>query len=182
MGAWNWLDWTLAAIVVVSVVSAFQKGFVRELIALAALVAGLFIAALEYPRASLWFDDLTRSHQAAQGLAFLALFLGTLLAGAVVSGIAGKLIKQAGIQKLDRILGGLFGLIRGVVVDCVLLLALVAFAIKVEAVRHSVLAPYMVDGAGVVAGAMPGDLKPQFQEGVKKFKSSLTQADTKTKN
>ena len=182
MGAWNWLDWTLAAIVVVSVVSAFQKGFVRELIALAALVAGLFIATREYPRASLWFDDLTRSHQAAQGLAFLALFLGTLLAGAVVSGIAGKLIKQAGIQKLDRILGALFGLIRGVAVDCVLLLALVAFAIKVEAVRRSVVAPYMVDGAGLVAGAMPGDLKAQFQEGVKKFKSSLTQTDTKTKN
>ena len=181
MATWNWLDWTLAAVVLVSVVSAFRKGFVRELISLAALVVGLVVATLKYDRASAWFEDLTRSHQAAQGLGFLALFLGTLLVGALLSALAGRMIKQAGIQRLDRILGAFFGLIRGVAVDCVLLLALVAFAIKVEAVRLSALAPYLVDGAGVVAGVLPGDLKVQFREGVQKFKSSLTEGDTKTK-
>ena len=180
MGDWNWLDWTLAAVVLVSVLTAFQKGFVRELIALAALIAGLIIATLEYERASVWFDDLTRSHQAAQGLAFLTLFLGTLLVGAVISGIAGKLIKQAGIQKFDRFVGALFGLVRGVAFDCVLLLVMLAFAIKVEAVRRSVLAPYMIAGAEVVAKPMPADLKAHFREGVQKFRS-LGQTDTGTK-
>ena len=65
MGTWNWLDWVLAVIVVASVVAAILKGFVRELIALAALVAALGVAALGYPGASLWFDDLTRSHEVA---------------------------------------------------------------------------------------------------------------------
>ncbi|MCX6376723.1 MAG: CvpA family protein [Armatimonadetes bacterium] len=109
MGTWNWLDWILAAVVVVSVVAAIMKGFVRELISLASVLAGLVIAALGYQRAALWFDDLTRSHNVALGLGFLVLFVGTLLVGALVSGLARKLIQKAGLQSFDRFLGGVFG-------------------------------------------------------------------------
>jgi membrane protein required for colicin V production len=181
MGAWNWIDWTLAAVVIISVAAAFHKGFVRELISLAALVAGVIIAGRGYERASAWFEDLTRSHQMAEGLAFLALFLGTLLVGAVVAGIAGKLIKKAGVQAFDRFLGALFGLVRGAAVDCILLLALVAFAIKVDAVRRSTLAPYVVAGADVVAEVMPEALKTQFRAGLQKYRVSLTQTEAKDK-
>jgi membrane protein required for colicin V production len=181
MGAWNWLDWTLAAVVVVSAACAFQKGFVRELISLAALVAGVIIAVRGYGRASAWFEDLTRSHQMAEGVAFLALFFGTLLLGAVLAGIAAKLIKKAGVQTFDRFLGGLFGLVRGLAVDCVLLLVLVAFAIKGEAVKRSVLAPYVVSGAEVVAEVMPEDLKTQFRAGLQKYRESATPAGPKNR-
>ena len=52
MGTWNWLDWTLVVVLFLSALTAFAKGFIRELISLAALVAGLVIATLEYERAS----------------------------------------------------------------------------------------------------------------------------------
>ena len=48
MGTWNWLDWTLVVVLFLSALTAFAKGFIRELISLAALVAGLVIATLEY--------------------------------------------------------------------------------------------------------------------------------------
>jgi uncharacterized ion transporter superfamily protein YfcC len=83
MATWNWLDWILAAIVVGSVVAAMMKGFVQELISLASVVVGLMVAAIGYPRAALWFDDLTKSHEIALGLGFLVLFLGTLVVGAL---------------------------------------------------------------------------------------------------
>jgi membrane protein required for colicin V production len=179
MGTWNWLDWILAAVVVVSVVAAIMKGFIRELISLAAVVAGLVIAALGYQRAALWFDDLTRSHNVALGLGFLTLFVGTLLVGALVSVLARKLIQKAGLQWFDRFLGGVFGLVRGVVVDCILLMVLVAFAIKAEAVQKSTLSPYVTTGARVIALAMPADLKAEFKAGFDKFKQSLIQTDKK---
>ena len=179
MGTWNWLDWILAAVVVVSVGAAILKGFIRELISLASVVAGLVIAALGYQRAALWFDDLTSSHNVALGLGFLVLFLGTLLVGALVSVLARKLIQKAGLQWFDRFLGGVFGLVRGVVVDCILLMVLVAFAIKAEAVHKSMLAPYVTTGARVIALAMPADLKAEFRAGFDKFKQSLIQTDKK---
>jgi membrane protein required for colicin V production len=183
MGTWNWLDWILAVIVVTSVVTAILKGFIRELISLASVVAGLVIAALGYQRAALWFEDLTRSHNVALGLGFLSLFLGTLLVGVLISALARKLIQQAGLQWFDRFLGGVFGLLRGVAVDCILLMVLLAFAIKLEAVQKSTLAPYVTAGARLIVLAMPEDLKAEFKAGFEKFHQALIEKDKKaTKN
>ncbi len=155
----------------------------RELIALASVVAGLVIAALGYRRAAIGFEDLTRSREVALGGGFLALFLATLALGALVSVVTRKLIQTAGLQWFDRFLGGVFGLIRGVTVDCVLLMVLLAFAIKAEAVQHSSLAPYVTAGARVIALAMPQELKAQFRNGFEKFRQTLIQSDKKaTKN
>jgi membrane protein required for colicin V production len=179
MGAWNWLDWTFAAIVAVSVITAIIKGFTRELISLASLVIGLVVAAAAYPRAAPWFEDLTKSHEIALGLGFLVLFLGTLLLGSLVSLLARKLIKSAGIQWFDRFLGAVFGLVRGVLVDCILLFVLLAFAIKPGAVQQSSLAPYVTAGANVISLAMPASLKAQFHLGFEKFRETLIQKDKK---
>ena len=177
MGTWNVLDWILAAIVLASVVAAMMKGFIQELISLAAVLIGLIVAAMGYPRAALWFDDLTKSHEIALGLGFLVLFLGTLLIGALVGVLARKLIKAAGIQAFDRFLGGVFGLVRGVMIDAIILLVLVAFAIKPEVVRQSELAPYIAQGTRAIALVMPGNLRAQFRLGFDKFREALIQND-----
>ena len=72
------------------------------------------------------------------GWDFWQFFWGTLLVGAFVSFIVRKFLQTVGLQWFDRILGGVFGLLRGVLVDAVILMVLVAFAIKPEAVRGSV--------------------------------------------
>jgi membrane protein required for colicin V production len=175
MATWNWLDWILAAIIVASVVTAMRKGFVQELISLASVVVGLVVAAIGYPRAAVWFEDLTKSHEIALGLGFLVLFLGTLLVGAIAGMLARKLIETAGIQWFDRFLGGIFGLVRGVLVDAILLMAMVAFAIKPESVRQSALAPYVITGTRVIAFVMPGNLKAQFRLGFQRSREALIQ-------
>jgi membrane protein required for colicin V production len=179
MGIWNWLDWILAAILVASVAGAILKGFVRELISLAAVVAGLVIAALGYPQVAVWFEDLTRSHQVALGLGFLSLFAAVLVVGVLVSILARKLIKAAGLQWFDRLLGGVFGLVRGIAVDCILLMVMVAFAIKTEAVQQSLLAPYVATGARAIALVMPRDLRAHFDAGFGKLREALIQSDKK---
>jgi len=180
MGAWNWLDWTLAGVVGMSVLTAFFKGFTRELISLAAVLAGLVVATLGYERSSLWFEDLAHSHRVALGLGFLALFLGTVLEGHLVSLLGKKLIMTAGLQGFDRLLGAGFGLVRGILVDSVLLMALVAFAIKPEAVQRSTLAPYISNGARAIAVAMPSDLKAQFWDGFQRLRRGFSEAGEKS--
>lgn len=175
MAAWNWLDWILVAIVLISVVSAFRQGFMRELISLAAVIAGLVIAVLGYTRAAAWFEDLTRSHQIALGAGFVVLFLGTLLAGALISWLAGHLVRQAGLEWFDRLLGAGFGVVRGVMVNAVLLMAMLAFAIKPEVVQRSVLSPYMTAVTRSIVLIMPADLRAQFRSGFDKLRDALLQ-------
>jgi membrane protein required for colicin V production len=182
MGTWNWLDWTLAGVVAISVLTAFVKGFTRELISLTAVLAGLVVATLGYHKASVWFDDLAQSHQIALGLGFLTLFLGTLLAGVLVSFVASKIVKTAGLEGFDRLLGAGFGLVRGIVVDSVLLMVLVAFAIKPDAVGRSALAPYITTGSRALVVAMPQELRTQFRDRFEKLRQSFNQNDHKRRS
>jgi uncharacterized membrane protein required for colicin V production len=89
------------------------------------------------------------------------------------------LIKAAGVQWFDRFLGAVFGMVLGVIVDCVLLLALLAFAIKPEAVRESSLAPYITAGAKTISLVMPSNLKAQFRLGLERFRNALVEKDKK---
>jgi membrane protein required for colicin V production len=115
----------------------------------------------------------------ALGLGFLTLFVGTLIVGALASALAKRLIKTAGLQWFDRFLGGVFGLVRGLVVDSILLMALLAFNIKPEAVQRSLLAPYVSAGARVIVLLMPANLRAEFQAGYERFRQALIQTDKK---
>ncbi|HWT77425.1 MAG TPA: CvpA family protein [Candidatus Methylomirabilis sp.] len=177
MGNWNWLDGVLVVIILLSAYWAMVKGFVAELISLAALVAGLVVAALRYRQVALYFEDLTHSHDVALAAGFLVLFLGVLILGGIVSALAHKLVKTAGLSGFDRLIGGMFGLVRGVLVDSIVLMVLVAFAIKPAAVQASTLAPYITTGARAVALVMPTELRDQFRAGFEKFRQAMAEAD-----
>ncbi len=171
MSAWNWLDWTFLAIVLISVVTAARMGLVRELISLSSTVAGLIIAALDYHQTAAWFEDLTKSHEIALGLGFLVIFLGAKLVGLLILAVASQLVKKSGVQGVDRLMGAGFGLVRGAIETAVLLMIMLAFSIKPVAVQQSSLAPWVSDLAGYIAKAMPDELKTQFE----KFREELVQ-------
>lgn len=173
MGAWNWLDWILAIILFVSVILAVGKGLVRELVSLAAVVVGIVVASLEYTRAAYWFEDLTKSQEVALAAGFLAVFALVLVAGAVVSLMARFLIRQAGVEWFDRFLGGIFGLVRGIIIDSILLMVMVAFAIKPQAIQKSELAPYVSTGARAIAYLMPHRLRNSFYEEFQKLRQAI---------
>ncbi|MGH9432318.1 MAG: CvpA family protein, partial [Terriglobia bacterium] len=176
MAAWNWLDWVLAVVVIVSVVSAVRKGIIGEIVSLATLIVGLIVAAAFYTRAAVWFQDFAKSKDVALALGFLLLFLGVLAAGALIAWVVQKLVKKAGLQWFDRFMGAIFGLVRGIVIDCVILMVMMAFAIKTQAVSRSALAPYVSTGARGLALVMPRDLRAQFANGFDKFRQALVQA------
>lgn len=176
MAAWNWLDWILVIIVALSTMFALRKGFVRELIALATVVVGIVLASLEYWRAAVWFEDLTKSREVAFAAGFLVIFFAVLVAGALISSLARLLIKTAGVEWFDRFLGALFGIVRGFLIDCVLVMVLMAFSIKPVSVQRSRLAPYISAGSRVIAFVMPRSLKSDFHTGFERFRQAVLQA------
>jgi membrane protein required for colicin V production len=177
MGSWNWLDWILIAILLISLLAGARKGFLRELIGLASLVAGLALASAEYRRAAVWLEPPIHSRDLAFGVAFLSLFVGVLIAGALISALARKLVHEAGIDGFDRFLGAIFGLVRGIIVGAVVLMAMVAFAIKPVAVQRSRLAPYVSFTSHEIAGLMPPDLRGKFQAGFEEFKREAVESE-----
>lgn len=163
---WNWLDWVLAAIVFVSIVGGASEGLVRGLIGLASLVVGLAVAAAGYHGLGNALGSWIHSQNVAYGTAFLALFILVLIVGAIISSVAAKLIKDAGIRWLDKLLGLGFGLVRGLIGAAIVIMVMVAFALAPQALRNSQLRPVAMSSVRSMAGMMPSDLRQQFEAGL----------------
>lgn len=164
MSQWTYLDYLCAFIIVLSTGFALTKGLVREIISLVALVGGLILAALYYPSLARLFIDYSRSEAVAGWLGFMIIFLSCILAGAIVSFFVNRFVKMASLQWVDRLLGGLFGFLRGWAVASIIVLALVAFPVRPEAVSRSHLAPYLLAGARAAVLIVPHDLKDKFYQ------------------
>ena len=161
----NLLDVIVAVVLIVSIVLAFRKGFVKELLGLGSLVVGFLLGAWFYRSAAEPFKGVVKSENIALFLGFSVVFLGTLFVGVLAIWVAQRLLKFAKIQWFDQLLGAAFGFIRGWVLGSIFFLALTSFNLQSDRVKSSQLAPYFLPGARVMAVAVPYDLKARFLVG-----------------
>ncbi len=111
----TWLDYAVLGVMGLSVVLGAWRGLVREVVSLAGwviafLAANLFAAPLA--------ETLPRSLSPPE-LRVLVAFVGVFVLSLAVTSLAGlvlaKMVKAVGLGGLDRTLGGLFGVARGLV-------------------------------------------------------------------
>ncbi len=175
LSQWTFLDYLFALIVLVSIAFAVTKGLVREIISLVALIGGFIFAVLYYRSLGGMLVEFCRTESVAYFLAFQIIFVGCILAGIIISLIFNRFMKAASIKWIDRVLGGIFGLLRGWAIASILVLALIAFPPRESAVPQSVLAPYLLAGARAAVLLVPQDLKNSFNEQYKKVLESWNQ-------
>ena len=174
----NWLDIVLALILILSVAAGIRRGFARVGVGLAATVIGLIFGIWFYGSAGAFLLPYVSYRGLANLIGFLAIFFGILLIGSLVGWVLAKLLKWAGLGWLDRVLGGAFGLLRGVLIGIGLVLALLAFAAKPPppSVVESRLAPYMIDAARVLAVIAPRELRDGFEASYERAKKIWSDA------
>jgi membrane protein required for colicin V production len=141
-------DAAVLVIVVVSTLVALVRGVVREAVALGSWIAGIVLAFMfTVPLAAAlpWLQD---SPVAKHVLAFALILIGVLVAGALIGTLLSKMMRAVGLGLLDRALGAVFGVARGVAV--ILLFVLVAGLTtlpRAEWWQNAATAPYFVAGA-----------------------------------
>jgi len=172
---WTVIDALFVIILLVSIVLALRKGLARELISLVALFGGFFLASFHYPAVAGWFAGFTRTRAIADLIGFLAIFLACLLLGAVASYLVNRFIKMASLQWADRVLGAVFGLLRGWAISSVIALAVIAFPVHPEGMARSVLAPFLLAGARAAVLMVPQELKLKFDAEYRKIVQSWNQ-------
>lgn len=168
----NWLDIVLVIVIGVSVVDGLAKGLARAGLGFAAVILGLFGGLWFYGTVGSYLADYVSSRRLANLIGFFVIFLGIVLIGALLGRLLEKLFRLAHLSWLDRLLGGAFGFLRGVLVAAVIVLAMMAFAPKPppRAVAHSRVAPYVIDAARVMAAAAPYEVKEGFRQSYDKIK------------
>jgi membrane protein required for colicin V production len=119
-----WVDIVIPGIIIISALFSLIRGFVREALSLIGWCAAFWVA-LNFANG---LADLFLTGIAAPSLrivvAFVILFVVTLVLAALVNHLACQLVKRTGLSGTDRMIGMVFGVARGaVVVSALVLLA-----------------------------------------------------------
>jgi membrane protein required for colicin V production len=170
------IDWVIIALIGVSIVVAAAQGFFYEVFSLVGVVVGYLLAAWEYWRLAPWYSQYVKSQAAANVAAFLTIFIFVC----VLAGIGGKItrwaMKEVGLSWADRLLGAAFGLVRGVVIVSVGVLALATFYPDSGMFHGSQLGRYFLVTARAVSWVAPSDVRKMFHDGATAFRQTEMQA------
>jgi membrane protein required for colicin V production len=115
-------DFVVIAIVVLSTLFAFWQGFIRMLASLAAWVVGI-LAALHFSSViGTLLPDFGESPAIRYVIAFATILIVVLILGALVGALVAHIMQAAGLGFVDRVLGAVAGVARGVVLAVLLVL------------------------------------------------------------
>src|SRR5271169_4883004 len=98
----TWVDWAVLAIIGISVIVSVLRGLVRELLALASWVVALFAARYFTPVVAPWFLKTVPDETLRLLVAYLAVFVMTLLIMTLLSIAVASLVKAVGLGTFDR--------------------------------------------------------------------------------
>ena len=159
-------DWLIVAVIVVSALVAAAQGLMYEVFSLAGVVAGYLLAAWGYRQVAPWFAPYVKTPWVADLCGFLTIFFVVVLVAGSIGRIARFGMKEAGLRWFDRALGGIFGLVRGVLLVMILVLALATFSPASTLLARSRTAPYLLVLARAAVWLAPSQVRQQFRAGM----------------
>lgn len=162
----NIADWIILLVLLVSVIQAVSSGFFQEAFGIAGLVFGYLIAAWEYGGLADHFVEHMSSRWLAEIVAFLAIFLGVMILAGIIGRIVHWIMKKAGLSWLDRVFGGVLGLVRGSLLIAIVLVGMTAFTPTSRWLQNSSLAPYFLVVGRAAIWVAPSELRSAFYKGL----------------
>ncbi|MFZ2268418.1 MAG: CvpA family protein [Azonexus sp.] len=157
-------DYVVIGVVGLSLVFGLWRGVVGELIALLAWGLGLF-AALEFGGrvGQLVFSGINDGSMRMLAGCVLV-FVGVLVAMALVRLAIQRMVKALGLSMSDRLLGMVFGLVRGVLV-CMILVGLGGMTAAPKQIwwREAMLSPPLETVVLAVKPWLPDDLAKRIR-------------------
>jgi len=162
----NVADWIILLVLVISVVQAASSGFFQEAFGIAGLVFGYLIAAWQYRHLAGHFAAYISSPWLGEIVAFLAIFLGVMLLAGILGKIVLWMVKEAGLNVVDRFLGGVLGFARGILLVAIVLVSMTAFTPTSRWLQGSSLSPYFLVVGRAAIWVAPSELRAQFYKGL----------------
>jgi len=157
----NPLDIGVIAIIVLSAIFAFARGFVREALSIVAWVGAAAITVYGFNPVLLFVSPFVNNVLLAQLIAGFGLFVVSLIVLTIATGYLARLVRASALSPIDRTLGFIFGLARGVLIVCLayLLLDFVQPSERPAWIRDAKSAPYLHQGADLLRQFLPEQLK-----------------------
>jgi membrane protein required for colicin V production len=146
----NGADYLILGVLVLSAVLGIIRGFVREAIGVLAWLGGVWLAWRYAPHLEPFLGGTIGEPPASTWAARVAIVIAVLIVGWLVASMLGYFLRHSGLSiMVDRLLGMVFGFIRGAVVVAVfVLLAQFVQLDRVDWWQGSRLLPYASEVGG----------------------------------
>ncbi|MDR2709787.1 MAG: CvpA family protein [Burkholderiales bacterium] len=149
MAEWLMLDTVIVTVIAISAVFAAWRGIIRTLFGLMACVLALAAALLFTAQLAAIIPFLKNHTLLSTLVSFVLIFVGVLLMVGIPGGLLHRLLRSSGMGFVDRSLGFVFGIARGIVI-------VLAVLWVVE----------LVPGFKMAIEKEPSHLRPIFDQGI----------------
>jgi membrane protein required for colicin V production len=120
--ALHWADVGILALIAVSAVLSLFRGLIREVVALLGWVVAGWVSLKFSPVLAAHFAQFLSVPSLRLAIAFVVLLVGTLVPFGVLNLLLGRLIASTGLGGTDRMLGVVFGIVRGAAIVTLLVM------------------------------------------------------------
>ena len=157
----NPVDIGVIAVIGLSAVFAFARGFVREALSIVAWVGAGFITLYGFNYVYDIVDPMVHNPLLSQLIAGFGLFVAALIVLTIITGIVARTVRSSGLSPIDRTLGFIFGILRGAFILSLayLLLETVQPNDRPPWLRDAKSVPYLQQGADMLKNILPESLR-----------------------
>jgi membrane protein required for colicin V production len=163
IGMLNFLDIILIIIFFLSIIFGILKGFIRELFSLAFFIIGVVLSFLFYYDVGELFMPHLKNREVSNFAGFITIFVVVLIVGSLGTYLIKKLFSLGPLKSIDMILGGVFGLLRGILIASIIVFALIVFPVNDGLVTKSRLSPYVLASIEVFVHFLPAKYQEKIQ-------------------
>jgi membrane protein required for colicin V production len=107
------LDWIFAAVLLLSMLMGAWRGLVYEVLSLINWIAAFAVAQWLALDVALRLPMSGASDMVRYAAGFVLVFIASVMLGGLIAAVVRKLIATVGLRPVDRVLGAVFGLTRG---------------------------------------------------------------------
>ncbi len=119
----NIVDISIVSIILISLFVGLFRGFIREILSLLSWIVALWIAYKFAVTGAVYLQSYIDQPPLRIVIAFAGIFVVALILISICSYVIYRILSVTGISGVDRSLGTLFGLARGIVIIALLVLA-----------------------------------------------------------
>lgn len=138
----NILDIIFIVIILLSMFLGILKGFIKELFSLVFLIIAAVLSFLYYSEIGGFLLKYIKNKNISKFVGFVLIFVIVLIVGSLVTFFLKKIFVLGPLKSIDKILGGVFGLIRGILISCVIVFGLIASKVDGKLCIDSKLFPF----------------------------------------
>jgi membrane protein required for colicin V production len=160
----TWIDGAALGIILLSAAFSMVRGFVRELLSIFAWVGAAIAAFNLYGYVQPYVNSILPLKNMVPFVSIGFVFIVTLILLSLIAAMLGGIIRDSALSGLDRSLGMVFGVVRGIFLVCC---AYIVLSITVDEsqwpapVVNARLLPAAYDGATDLASLVPDPYRPK---------------------